>query len=105
MSDDDDGGQRREMGVEFGDLSEDLEGEEYPISHDDLLEKYGDREIGLGDTTETLESLIGPVSEDQYEDAGDVRNTVQYMVGDEAVGRKEYSDRGSAPDESTNQSF
>ncbi|OVE85081.1 DUF5789 family protein [Natronolimnobius baerhuensis] len=88
MSDD-----NRELGVELGHLSDDLEGEEYPISQDELLEKYGDNEIGAGDETSTLRELLEPLNEDEYEDYGEVEQAIMNMVGDSAIGRKNYSDR------------
>ena len=90
----DDTDDSREMGIEFGSLAEDLESQEYPISHDDLLEKYGDRELELQSGTVTLGELLGPENEAEYEDADAVRQAIFNMVGDEAVGRKGYSDRG-----------
>ncbi len=83
----------RELGVELGDLEDELEGQEYPISQDDLLEKYGDNEIEMGEETMTLEELIGPLNEDEYEDYGAVQQAILNMVSDEAIGRKNYSDR------------
>ncbi len=83
----------RELGVELGDLEDELEGQEYPISQDALLEEYGDNEIEMGEETMTLEELIGPLNEDEYEDYGAVQQAIMNMVSDEAIGRKNYSDR------------
>lgn len=87
MSDD------RDMGVGFGDLTEDLAGADYPLSHDELLEAYGDRELDLAQGSTTLREVVGAEGEDTYEDADEVHQTVLNMVGDEAVGRKGYTDR------------
>jgi hypothetical protein len=83
----------RELGVELGDLQETLENEAYPIGHDELLEKHGDATIEMSGETTTLEDLIGPLGEDEYRDAGEVEGAIMNMVGDEAIGRKNYSDR------------
>ncbi|QLG50634.1 DUF5789 family protein [Natrinema halophilum] len=83
----------RELGVEFGDLQETLENEEYPIGHDELLEKHGDEEIEMSGETTTLEDLIGPLGEDEYRDYDAVEGAIMNMVSDEAIGRKNYSDR------------
>ncbi|SFC64376.1 hypothetical protein SAMN05444422_1135 [Halobiforma haloterrestris] len=83
----------RELGVELGDLRDDLEAVEYPISQDDLLDEHGDREVDFGEETMTLEELIGPMNEDEYRDYGSVEQAIMNMVGDEAIGRKNYSDR------------
>ncbi|SDQ19340.1 DUF5789 family protein [Natronobacterium texcoconense] len=83
----------RELGVEFGDLGDDLEDVEYPISQDDLLDEHGDREIDFGEETMNLEELIGPLNEDEYASYDEVQQAIMNMVGDEAIGRKNYSDR------------
>lgn len=95
MSDD-----TREQGVEFGDLVEDLQSEEFPLSKDDLLETYGDREIVMEDDTTTLRELIEPLGQDEFDDADGVKQAVMNMSGDEAIGRKGYSDRGGQGDDS-----
>ncbi len=83
----------RELGVEFGDLQETLENEEYPIGHDELLSKHGDETIEMSGNTTTLADLIGPLGEDEYRDYEEVEGAIVNMVGDEAIGRKNYSDR------------
>ncbi|GAB3039628.1 DUF5789 family protein [Natronobiforma cellulositropha] len=88
MSDD-----TRELGVELGGLREDLGEESYPISQDELLENHGGAQIEMGEETATLEELIGPLNEDAYESSGEVEQAIMNMVGDEAIGRKNYSDR------------
>jgi hypothetical protein len=90
----------REHGIEFGALTSDLEDESYPLSHETLLNRYGDRELGLTGEQVTLREVLSPEQEGEYEDAESVRQAVFNMVGDDAVGREEYSDRGgSAPNE------
>jgi hypothetical protein len=88
----------REQGVEFGSLADELETESYPIGKEELLGTYGDREIVLEDDTQSLREVLGPLGEDEFESADDVRQSVMTMVGDEAVGRKNYSDRGGETD-------
>ncbi|WP_410767282.1 hypothetical protein [Haloferax sp. DFSO60] len=84
----------REQGIEFGTLIGDLEDESYPLSHETLLSRYGDRELGLFDTQVPLREVLSPEQELEYEDVESVRQAVFNMVGDEAVGREKYSDRG-----------
>ncbi|WP_049922398.1 DUF5789 family protein [Halopiger djelfimassiliensis] len=88
MSDDD-----RKLGIELGDLEDDLESADYPLSEDELFEEYGDRTIGISDGEATLEELLEPLNEDEYQDADQVEGAIMNMVGDEAIGRKNYSDR------------
>lgn len=92
----DDGGSR-EQGIEFGSLAEELEGETYPLPHDDLLDRYGDRELELADGRTTVDEVLGPENETEYEDAESVRQAIFTMVGDRAIGRAGYSDRGRDP--------
>ena len=83
----------RELGVELGDLQETLENETYPIGHDELLEKHGDETVEMSGNTTTLGDLLGPLNVDEYRDYGVVEAAIMNMVGDEAIGRKNYSDR------------
>lgn len=84
----------REQGVEFGSLADELENEEYPIDKSELLEAYGDREIELQNGGQTLKEVLDPLGETTFESAEDVTQSVIGMVDDEAIGRKNYSDRG-----------
>ncbi|WP_336023319.1 DUF5789 family protein [Halobellus salinisoli] len=88
----------REQGVEFGPLAGEIEDETYPINKETLLERYGDRELDLEGDTTTLREVLEPMGETTYESADDVRQSVIGMVSDEAVGRKNYSDRGGSTD-------
>jgi len=88
----------REQGVEFGQLADDLESEDYPIDNEELLETYGDRAVELQDGEETLNEILGPL-ERTYESADNVRQSVIGMVGEEAIGRKGYTDRGGVTSE------
>jgi len=89
----------REQGIEFGALIGDLEDESYPLSHETLLSRYGDRELGLSDDQVPLREVLSTDQEQEYEDVESVRQAVFNMAGDEAIGRKEYSDRGGNPAE------
>lgn len=84
----------REHGIEFGDLAEDLEEESYPMSHETLLDRYGDRELDLIDDQVTVRETLSSDTEQEYEDKEGVQQAILNMVGDEAVGREHYSDRG-----------
>ncbi|WP_256401839.1 DUF5789 family protein [Haloarchaeobius litoreus] len=95
----------REHGVEFGPLMEQLESHEYPTTLEELLAAYGDAELDLVDGSTTLREVLGEQSEStgeqRYESAEEVQQSVLNMVGEAAVGREGYSDRGGeTPDES-----
>ncbi|MFP8952972.1 hypothetical protein ACLI4Z_08375 [Natrialbaceae archaeon A-arb3/5] len=83
----------RELGVELGSVRESLETVSYPISQDELLDEHGDEEIELGDETVTLAEVLEPMNEDEYEGEDEIEQAIMNMVGDEAIGRKNYSDR------------
>ena len=86
----------RDMGIDFGELENDLEDEEYPISKDELLEKYGDRELEHSSGETTVEEVIRPLGRDEFEGQDEVHQSILNMVGDDAEGRQNYSDRGGA---------
>ena len=90
----DDSEETRELGVEFGTLSEALETESYPITGAELLDKYGDHTLGLEDGTTSLQETLEFDEQREFEDSQGVRQTIFAMVDTDAVGREEYSDRG-----------
>ncbi|MCU4741097.1 hypothetical protein OB955_12615 [Halobacteria archaeon AArc-m2/3/4] len=83
----------RTLGVELGDLGDKLQEHDYPATQDELMEEYGDEEIEMAEETATFEELVGPLNQEEYESYGDVEQAIMNMVGDEAIGRKNYSDR------------
>lgn len=91
--------ERREQGVEFGPLADELTDEDFPLDNATLLEMYGEREIHLEDGSETLDNVLGPLGETTFDSADDVMQDVIGMVGDEAIGRKNYTDRGGVTSE------
>ena len=96
----DDSEKRREQGVEFGPLGEELEAESYPVTVEELLGEYGDSTIELEDGSMTLSEVLQVENERTFEDSEAVRQAILAMVDSEAVGRDEYSDRGgTTPDE------
>lgn len=86
----------REQGVGFGDLQDDLEVEDYPVSKAELLDRYGDRTVEHANGAATVASLLEPLGVDGFESAEEVRQAVLNMIGEEAEGRTDYSDRGTA---------
>jgi hypothetical protein len=100
-------GDDREMGLELGDLRDELQNEEYPIDADELTERYGDHEIGLPDGEERLREVLATGGDETFESADEVEQAILNRVGGEAVGRQGYTDRGSGAveGEDTNESF
>jgi hypothetical protein len=101
-------GDTREQGIEFGQLKEKLASHDYPATGDELLEAYGDFELELPGGSATLREILGKRQSEEegddddveYESADDVRQSIHNMVGSDAIGRENYSDRGgSLPNE------
>ena len=91
----------RRQGVDLGDLDDDLEAHDYPTTAQELLEAFGERDIDLVDGTQRFGVVLAPYihetegeSEETFESAEEVRTSVLNLVGSDAVGREEYSDRG-----------
>ena len=97
MSEDDsaDGEDSRMMGIELGDLENKLENEEYPISKDELLEKYGDETLEFESGDQTLRSILEPYGDTEFTGPDDVHQSILGMVDDEAVGERKQTERGA----------
>lgn len=97
----------REMGVEFGSLADELDEEQYPLTKDDVVEKYGDRELDIADGTKTVREVLGDRGDEQFDSPQDVQQSILNMIDSEAVGRQRYSDRAldDDPQGGENQSF
>ena len=93
--------ENREQGIEFGDLMTKIETLDFPVTNERVLDAYGDEELTLDEQTVTLRETLGPQEGVTYEDPESVKQAVFNMVGDEAVGRKDYTDRGGHPEEAT----
>lgn len=83
----------RELGVEFGELRNELDGVSYPITNEELIESYGDTKLDLPNGTETLSEVLGSLERESYLDTADVSQAIFTMIGEGAIGRKFYSDR------------
>ena len=97
-----DGTGRREQGIEFGELDGALATQEYPTTTAEVLDDHGECELTLPNGTRTLREVVGPLddgkhdadtTETSYESAEKVRGMVLNAVDDDAIGRKEYTDR------------
>ena len=97
----------RELGLDFSNIEDDLENEDYPLGVDELLERYGDREIGMSDGSESFREVLVTGGDEEFESADEVKQTVLNRVSQDAVGRKGYTDRGagSAEGEQDDETF
>ena len=85
----------RHQGVEFGEFDETINSLDYPINHDELIDQHGNAKLELSDGTSTLTEVLEPLQDQEqtYRDAEELEMMILNMVGDEAIGRKNYSDR------------
>ena len=97
-----DGTERREQGIEFGDLDTVLATHEYPMTTAEVLEAHGEHELLIPNGTQTLREVLGPLddgehdadaTETSYESVEEVRQMIFNAVGSDAIGRKGYTDR------------
>lgn len=65
----------REQGIDFGELDEMHEQQNYPVTMDELLDEYGEYEIEHSNGTTTLRDIVGPLEQENhtYESAEEVR--------------------------------
>lgn len=94
-----------DMGLDFSNVTDDLAEESYPISKSELLDRYGDREIGIESGTRTLRELLEPVGQDEFDGQDSIHQTILTMVDKSAEGRERYSDRGLEFDQDDQVSF
>lgn len=85
----------REEGVDFAELNPVLEELSYPITADELVEQYGDRELERTNADPiSVRELFEYMGEDTFESSDGVRQMIMSQMPRESVGRRHYSDRG-----------
>ena len=82
----------RDDRIEFGDLGEDFEAETYPLSAEELLDRYGDRRLEHADGSWSLRELLDEGPERTFGSADDVRRSVRSDI-DDADGGEDDTDR------------
>jgi hypothetical protein len=95
MTDEDD---TRQHGVEFGAFGDRMDSFDYPLDHETLLDEHGDAEIGLPDGETRLDELLAPLQDEEqtYQGPEELETMILNLVGDDAIGRENYSDRGTS---------
>jgi hypothetical protein len=97
-----DGTERREQGIEFGDLDRALAAHEYLTTTAEVLDVHGEHRLTIPDGTRTLREVLKPLDDGKHdvdttetacESAEEVRQMIFNAVGSDAIGRQEYSDR------------
>lgn len=85
----------RRQGIEFGEFNDSVSSLNYPINNGDLLSQHGDTELHLSTGTTTLWEVLGTLQDEDhtYRDEKELETMIVGIVGDGAIGRKNYSDR------------
>lgn len=91
----------RAHGIEFDGLRDCLGGLSYPASTETVVESCGHQELEMGSESQRLADVLEPLGEQTFDSPDAVEETLLTAVGDDAVGREGYSDRGGADEDGT----
>lgn len=64
----------------LGDLDDELEAHDYPVDAAELVSVHGDREVETQGGSRTVGDVLGPVGDETYESADDVRNRIRGLI-------------------------
>lgn len=65
----------------------------FPTTTSELIEEFGEMEIKLPNGANTLGEVLSRLPDEEYEDSDEVVAAAYGVLGEEAIGRKGYSDR------------
>lgn len=91
--------------VTLDELKAELRDETYPLDPETVVEEYGDYDLDLPGGEESVADALGRVDDDRFESHADLVATIEGGVGGEAVGRRDYTDRGASAGEGDQESF
>lgn len=69
-----------ESNDQLGALDDALETHDYPTTAAELVSAYGDREVETQDGSKTVDEVLGPVGDESYDSADEVRNRIRRLV-------------------------
>lgn len=69
-----------EPGDRLDDLDDALERLEYPVTADELIGAYGDREVETRGGWKSVDEVLEPVDDEAYDSADDVRTRIQGLI-------------------------
>ena len=82
------------------DVEESFATQAFPTTTAAFVDEHGHLELELPNGTATLEEVLDCLPNEEFETEEDARLTVYSALGEEAIGRKGYSDRdATAPGE------
>ena len=92
----------RVQGVDFSTLDPSLDELSYPISADELVDRYGDQELERTNADPiSLEELFDYMGDDTFESEEQLRQMILGQMPRDSEGRTNYSDRGGSHPEAT----
>lgn len=74
-----------------------IDEEQYPMTSEEFVERYGDVELDLPNGTERLGDAIERLDDETYRCPEDARFAIYTAVSNKAIGRPQYSDRDPTP--------
>jgi len=87
----------RMQGVDFGEINSVFENLSYPVTADELIDQYGDREIERTNAEPiTIRELFERMGEDTFESEQQLRQMILAQMPTGSEGRSNYSDRGGS---------
>lgn len=87
----------RVEGVDFGSLNPLLDERSYPVTADELVERYGDRELERTNAGPiTFRELFDHVGDTTFDSEDQLRQMLPAQMPRESEGRTNYADRGSS---------
>ena len=98
-----------QQGVEFGSIESVFEALDYPVTAEELVSRFGDREIQRTSADPiAVRELFAGAGDRSFDSDEQLRQGMLNMMPAESVGRQRYSDRGGSEgdeltDEETNE--
>lgn len=77
--------------------AERIENETYPLTTEDLIEKFGSHEIEHQNGSQTLAEVLDDVESETFDCPNDALFAIYAAVSGDAVGRRGYCDRDPTP--------
>lgn len=75
------------------DVEDSFQTHTFPTTTQDLIDQYGEQELALPNGAVTLGEVLNRLPNEELETEEDARFTTYSALGEEAIGRKGYSDR------------
>lgn len=94
----------REQGVNFEPIDPLLEDLSYPVTADELVAEHGDRELERTNADPiSIREIFEGMSDETFDSAESVRQSLLGMMPAESIGRQRYSDRGGSDQDDVDQ--